>query len=137
VPDREKPRDPMLDVVFGGSPPPPLPKPAPEPEIRRDSLGRKISPTVLEALKATQFKPGQSGNAGGVGKKRKEQVLDAVMKMLANGKVKPSDTVADFMNYLLDDDSLRQCGLSGRRRASRKRRDPIAHLLSVLNPPSF
>ncbi len=91
---------------------------------------------LWKPLKATQFKPGTSGNAGGVGKKRKEQVLDAVMKMLANGKVKPSDTVADFMNYLLDDDSLRQCGLSGRRRASRKRRDPIAHLLSVLNPPS-
>ena len=125
----------MNDVVFSGTPPPRAPEPAPE--IRLDSLGRKISPTALEALKATQFKPGTSGNAGGVGKKRKEQVLDAVMKMLENGKVKPSDTVADFMNYLLDDDSLRQCGLSGRRRASRKRRDPIAHLLSTLNPPSF
>ncbi len=126
----------MLDVVFGGTPPPPPePKPAPVP-VRLDSLGRRINPTALEALKATQYKIGQSGNAGGVGKKRMEQVLDAVMRMLESGKVKPSDTVADFMNYLLDDDSLRQCGLSGRRRASRKRRDPIAHLLSVLNPPS-
>jgi len=77
---------------------------------------------LWKPLKATQFKPGTSGNAGGVGKKRKEQVLDAAMKMLANGKVKPSDTVADFMNYLLDDDSLRQCGLSGRRREEFEKR---------------
>ena len=52
----------MNDVVFSGTPPPRAPEPAPE--IRLDSLGRKISPTALEALKATQFKPGVSGNPG-------------------------------------------------------------------------
>ena len=125
----------LNDIVFSGSPPP-APEPAPEP-VRLDSLGRRVSMTALEALKATQFKPGQSGNAGGVGKKRKEQVLDAVMKMLESGKVKPSDTVADFMNYLLDDDSLRQCGLSRRRRASRRSRlaDPLDGLLAALELP--
>ncbi len=73
-----------------------------EKEIRRDSLGRRISPTVLEALKATQFKPGTSGNPGGNFKRQREHAMAAVMRLLKQGKLKPSDTVADFMNLLGD-----------------------------------
>jgi hypothetical protein len=93
----------MLDVVFGGAPPlPPAPAPAP---VRRDSLGRKISPRALEALKATQFKPGTSGNPGGNFKRQREHALAVVVKLMKSGKLQPSDTVATFMNLLYDMDS--------------------------------
>jgi len=51
--DKAKPRDPMSDVVFSGCRPP-APEPVPEP-VRRDSMGRLIHETALEALKKTQF----------------------------------------------------------------------------------
>ena len=66
------------DVVFGEGTPPPMPEP--EPEIRRDSLGRPISQRALDALKAGQFRPGQSGNPGGSYKKR--TVLDAAIRLM-------------------------------------------------------
>jgi hypothetical protein len=103
--DKVKPRDPMNDVVFSGTPPPPLPKPIPTPEVRRDSLGRRISPTVLEALKATQFKPGTSGNPGGNFKRQREHALAVVVKLMKQGKLQPGDTVATFMNLLYDMDA--------------------------------
>jgi len=68
------------DIVFSKSPPP-APAPAPEP-VRRDSMGRPISMTVLEALRATQFKPGQSGNPGGNFKRQREHAMAAVMRLL-------------------------------------------------------
>jgi hypothetical protein len=92
----------MNDVVFSGTPPPRAPEPAPE--IRRDSLGRKISPTALEALRATQFKPGVS-NPGGNFKRQREHALAVVVKLMKSGKLKPSDTVAHFMNTLYDMDA--------------------------------
>jgi hypothetical protein len=82
----------MFDVVFGGAPP--LPKP--EPEIRKDSMGRKISQTALEALKATQFKPGTSGNSGGNFKRQREHALAVVVKLMKSGKLQPSDTHRRF-----------------------------------------
>jgi hypothetical protein len=91
----------MNDVVFGGAPPPPLPKPVPAPEIRRDSLGRRISQRALDALKAGQFRPGQSGNPGGSYKKR--TVLDAAIRLMKAGNLQPSDSIADFLNLLGED----------------------------------
>jgi hypothetical protein len=92
----------MDDLVFSGSPPP---APPADPEVRRDSMGRRISPTVLEALKATQFKPGTSGNPGGNFKRQREHALAVVVKLMKSGKLQPSDTVATFMNLLYDMDS--------------------------------
>jgi hypothetical protein len=87
------------DVVFGGGTPPPMPEP--EPEIRRDSIGRRISQRALDALKAGQFRPGQSGNPGGSYKKR--TVLDAAIRLMKAGKLQPSDSIADFLNLLGED----------------------------------
>ena len=95
----------MNDVVFSGTPPPRAPEAIPEPEVRRDSMGRKISQTALEALRATQFKPGTSGNPGGNWKRQREHALAVVVKLMKSGKLKPSDTVADFMNLLYDMDA--------------------------------
>ena len=89
----------MNDVVFSGTPPP---APESEPEVRRDSLGRRISQRALDALKAGQFRPGQSGNPGGSYKKR--TVLDAAIRLMKAGKLQPSDSVADFLNLLGDMD---------------------------------
>jgi hypothetical protein len=108
LPDKAKPRDPMADVVFSGTPPPPLPKPAPKaapvPEVRRDSMGRLIHETALEALKKTQFKPGTSGNPGGNFKRQREHALAVVVKLMKQGKLQPSDSIATFMNLLYDMD---------------------------------
>src|SRR6266849_1274505 len=93
----------MNDVVFSGTPPPRAP--VPEPEVRQDSMGRKISQTALEALRATQFKPGTSGNPGGNFKRQREHALAVVVKLMKQGKLRPSDTVATFMNLLYDMDS--------------------------------
>jgi len=90
----------MNDVVFSGTPPPRAPEPAPE--IRLDSLGRRISQRALDALKAGQFRPGQSGNPGGSYKKH--TVLDAAIRLMKAGKLQPSDSVADFLNLLGDMD---------------------------------
>ena len=92
----------MLDVVFGGGPPPP-PVPVPEP-VRLESMGRPIRETVLEALKKTQFKPGHSGYPGANFKRQREHAMAVVMKLMKQGRLKPSDTVADFMNLLNDMD---------------------------------
>jgi hypothetical protein len=102
LPDKEKPRGSMSDIVFSGAPPPPLPKPVPAPEIRRDSMGRKISMTGLEALKAHQFKSGQSGNPGANRKRQREHANALVIHLLKTGKLQPSDTIADFLNLLGD-----------------------------------
>jgi hypothetical protein len=72
-------------------------------------MGRRISMTALEALKATQFKPGQSGNPGGSRKKQREHALALVTHWLKIGKVKPSDSVADLMNKLFDADMKTLC----------------------------
>ena len=98
--DRGKSRDAMADVVFGGGPPPPLPKPVPE--VRRDSLGRRITELRLEALRSGQFKPGRSGNPGGNRKRQREHANAFVIHLLKTGKLQPSDTIADFLNLLGD-----------------------------------
>ena len=95
-------RNDLLSIQFSGSPPPP-PEPVPAP-VRRDSLGRKIHPTVLEALKMHQFKPGQSGNPGGHRRRQREMALDCITHLLMIGKIQPSSTVADLMNALHDED---------------------------------
>ena len=56
----------------------------------------------MDALKAGQFRPGQSGNPGGSYKKR--TVLDAAIRLMKAGKLQPSDSVADFLNLLGDMD---------------------------------
>ena len=93
--------------MFGGTPPP---APEPEPAVRRDSMGRKISMTALEALKATQFKPGTSGNPGGNFQRQREHALAVVVKLMKQGKLQPSSTIADFMNLLgdMEERSLRR-----------------------------
>ena len=65
--------------------------------------------TALEALKATQFKPGQSGNPGGNRKRQREHALALVTHLLKTGKLKPSDSVATFMNLLFDADLKTLC----------------------------
>ena len=67
--------------------------------------GGKISQTALEALRATQFKPGTSGNPGGNWKRQREHALAVVVKLMKQDKLKPSDTVAHFMNTLYDMDA--------------------------------
>jgi hypothetical protein len=49
------------DAHRAGCPPA---EPAAEP-VRRDSLGRVISPNQIRALKSGQYQPGQSGNPAG------------------------------------------------------------------------
>jgi len=82
--DKAKPRDPMSDVVFSGCRPP-APEPVPEP-VRRDSMGRLIHETALEALKKTQFKPGQSGYPGGNFKRQREHAMAVVMRLIEAGQ---------------------------------------------------
>jgi len=88
----------MNDVVFSGTPPP-LPKPGSR--DRRDSLGRRMTERQLAALKARQYKPGQSGNPGGSYKKR--TLLDAAMRLMKASKLQPNDSIADFLNLLGED----------------------------------
>jgi len=83
--------------VFGGAPPP-----APEPEVRRDSLGRRITDKQLAALKGNQYAPGQSGNPGG--RFRDRGLYESVISLMKRGKIHPSDTVADLLNVLGDMD---------------------------------
>lgn len=104
-----KPRkDPLSDIQFSGMRPPQPSPPAPAP-VRRDSLGRLLNMKSIEALRLTQFRPGQSGNPGGGRKKQREYALSLVTHWLKIGKLKPSDTVADFMNLLYDADLKTLC----------------------------
>ena len=63
--------------------------------------GRRITERQLAALKARQYKPGQSGNPGGSYKKR--TLLDAAMRLMKASKLQPSDSIADFLNLLGED----------------------------------
>lgn len=101
----------MNDIVFSGCPPPALPA---DRGVRRDSMGRRISPTALEALKATQFKPGQSGNPGGNFKRQREHTLAVVIRLMMSGKLQPSDSIADLLNLLNEMDSASLRSESGR-----------------------
>jgi len=68
----------------------------PEPEVRRDSLGRRITAARLANL--APFEPGESGNPGGSYSKR--TLADAVIRFMKKGKVKPTDSVQELLDSL-------------------------------------